>query len=186
MIISGAGDAARRRPRARVIRAVRSMRGKIAALSAAVRVRARKPYIVETSLPHVAAKPRARAPATKAASRCGPVDRRTLRWRRSPRCPRRASARTRRRRAHLGARRERSPSARCRRPAAPARNASRRAAERRAEAHDADARDVAFEQRVRRLRRRVRDERDRGRVDAALAQQPLRARRRCPAATPSG
>ena len=42
-----------------------------------------------------------------------------------------------------------------------------------AEAHDADPRDVAFEQRVRRLRGRVRDERDRGRIDRVLAQQPL-------------
>ena len=70
MIISGAGMCASSTA-LRVMRAVRSMRGKIAALSAAVRVRARKPYIVETSLPQVAAKPRARAPATNAASRSG-------------------------------------------------------------------------------------------------------------------
>jgi len=70
MIISGAGMRASVTARA-VTRDVRSMRGKIAALSAAVRVRARRPYCVETSAPLVAASPRSRAAATSAFSRCG-------------------------------------------------------------------------------------------------------------------
>ena len=70
MIISGAGMRAPATARA-VTRDVRSMRGRIAALSAAVRVRARKPYCVETSAPLVAASPRARAAATSAPSRSG-------------------------------------------------------------------------------------------------------------------
>ena len=47
-----------------VICDVRTMRGKIAALSAAVRVRARRPCVVATSWPAVAAIPRSRASAT--------------------------------------------------------------------------------------------------------------------------
>ncbi len=70
MIISGAGMRASATARA-VRREVRSMRGRMAALSAAVRVRARSPYCVETSAPLVAASPRARAAATSAASRPG-------------------------------------------------------------------------------------------------------------------
>ena len=48
MIISGTAMPARSTASA-VMRAVRTMRGKIAALSAAVRVRARSPYVVATS-----------------------------------------------------------------------------------------------------------------------------------------
>ncbi len=70
MIISGAGIRAPATALA-VMRDVRSIRGRIAALSAAVRVRARSPYCVDTSAPLVAARPLARAPATSAASRCG-------------------------------------------------------------------------------------------------------------------
>ena len=70
MIISGAGIRASATARA-VIRDVRSIRGRIAAFNAAVRVRARNPYWVETSAPLVAATPRSRACATIAASRCG-------------------------------------------------------------------------------------------------------------------
>src|SRR5579884_476025 len=54
-----------------VMRAVRTIFGKIAALSAAVRVRARKPYIELTSCPAVANKPCARASATAAVSASG-------------------------------------------------------------------------------------------------------------------
>jgi len=56
------------------------------------------------------------------------------------------------------------------------REAHRGAGKRRTEAHDADARNVAFEQRVRRLRGRVRDERHRLRVDGVLAHQALETR----------
>ena len=67
IIISGAGIAASRTAAA-VIRDVRIMRGRIAALSAAVRVRARNPYIPLTSWPLVASMPRSRAYATTASS----------------------------------------------------------------------------------------------------------------------
>ena len=58
--ISGAGIAARSTAWA-VIRAVRTIFGRIAALIAAVRVRERNPYAVLTSWPLVASMPRSRA-----------------------------------------------------------------------------------------------------------------------------
>jgi hypothetical protein len=109
------------------------MRGRIAALIAAVRVRARSPYIVDTSLPQVAARPRERASSTNGGE------------------------------VHARGERDR-------------REAHRRTREAAAEAHDAHARHVAFEQRVRRLRGGVRDERDVVRVDRVLAQQALQSR----------
>ncbi len=54
-----------------VMFAVRSIVGKIAALRTAVRVRARRPYIDETSCPEVAGNPRSRASATAARSCAG-------------------------------------------------------------------------------------------------------------------
>jgi hypothetical protein len=55
------------------------------------------------------------------------------------------------------------------------RETHRRAGEARSEPHDADPRDVAFEQRVGGLRRGVRDERDRRRIDRVLTQQLFEA-----------
>ena len=68
--ISGAGIAARSTAPA-VIRAVRSIFGRMAALSAAVRVRDRRPYAELTSCPLVASMPRSRAYATAYDSRSG-------------------------------------------------------------------------------------------------------------------
>ena len=68
--ISGAGIAARSTAWA-VIRAVRTIFGRIAALIAAVRVRERNPYAVLTSWPLVASIPRSRAYATTADSCSG-------------------------------------------------------------------------------------------------------------------
>ena len=68
-------------------------------------------------------------------------------------------------------RREANPFGQCER-----REAGERARDGAAERDDAYLRDVAFEQRVRGLRRRVRDERNRRRVDRMLAQELLEPR----------
>ncbi|MGH7747986.1 MAG: hypothetical protein ACREQ5_24980, partial [Candidatus Dormibacteria bacterium] len=63
MIISGTRIPVRATAAA-VPSAVRIMRGRIAALTSAVRVRARRPYVPATSCPAVAASPAARARST--------------------------------------------------------------------------------------------------------------------------
>ena len=97
---------------------------------------------------------------------------RTLRWRPALRCRRRVRARTTHRpslrRIEVGRRRSAMPAASgigAKRIAARANGEPKRTI--------ADPRHVAFEQRVGRLRRRVRDERHRRRIDGVLAQQPL-------------
>ena len=164
MIMSGTPMPALRAASA-VISLVRSMRGKIAALSSAVRVRARRPYIEETSWPEVASKPRARAASTACRLARGTVDaERIARGDRFDALRRQPIERA-------ADRRPRFPLAR-RRPARPkphsapsasggttqlaARDPRKAVVER----ERSDLRDVAFEQCVRRLRRRVREKRD--------------------------
>ena len=138
-------------------------------MSAAVRVRARSPYCVETSAPLVAASPRARSGDERCFC-CRPVDgeRPADRERVDPRLLHAVQQRGIARVEPL--RREPDPFGHCERS-----EARERARERAAQRRDPDPRDVAFEQRVGGLGRRVRDECDGLRIDRILAQQALEA-----------